>query len=129
VLINSFQYCLIDVSNNIVVGAPGFSYFLNGSVGYMGVTFRTICPSNYSGCPGSNDSSTYVYAGDISFNMTFPDGRMETAGQVIGDSTYVLALSQHTGPRAGMLVEYGPSSYDTVTSNSNYHAFLLVKSP
>jgi hypothetical protein len=127
--VNGSNYCAIDVSNDIVVGAPGYSYFFNGSITYMGVNFQTICPSTYQGCPGSTSSSTQMMIGAIKFNMTFSGQTVETAGQAIGDSTHVLILSNHAAPRAGMQIEYGPSPYDAVPSTSNYHVFLLVQLP
>jgi hypothetical protein len=114
----------MEVSSDIAIPSPGYGYFLNGSVYFMGVRFSTICPPIYSGCPGSSTGSqtvTTVLAGAIRLNMTFPDGKIETSGAVIGDSTYVPILSKHVGPRAGMLIEisYGaPVTTDRV--------FLLV---
>jgi hypothetical protein len=124
--VNGSWYWADYVSNDIVIGAPGYSYFLNGSVTFDGVKFQTICPSNYRDCPGSNSSSTIVFAGAISFNMTFPDGTNETAGAVIGDSifTYVLSV-QHTSPRAGMYIEY---VNDYPHNSVDYAVFLLVSS-
>ena len=108
VTISGSNYCLIDVSNDIVVGAPGYSYFINRSVTYMGVDFQTICPSSYQGCPNSTTTSTQMMIGAIKFNMTFPDKTVETQGSVIGDSEHVLIVSNHVNPKAGMQIDYGP---------------------
>ena len=113
-----------DVSKDIVVGMPGYSYFLNASVTFDGVQFQTICPPIYRGCPGSNSSSTILHAGAIGFNMTFPDKSTETAGEVIGDLIYSYVLSSHS-PRAGMLIEY---VNDYPHNSVDYAVFLLVSS-
>lgn len=118
-----------NISNDIEIGAPGYSYFLNGSVTFDGVKFQTICPSYYRDCPGSNSSSTILYAGAIRFNMTFPDNTNETDGAVIGDSTITYVLSQHSQPRAGMLIEYVNDYNFPHPSNGRPNAvFLLVSS-
>ncbi|HYB07007.1 MAG TPA: hypothetical protein VEB87_02490 [Nitrososphaerales archaeon] len=119
-------YWADDVSKDIVIGLPGYSYFLNGSVTFDGVKFETMCPPAYRDCPGSNSSSTTVTAGAIRFNMTFPDGTIETAGDVIGDSIFTLVLSQHQ-PRAGMLIEY-VNDYGNFSNSVDYAVFLLVSS-
>ena len=122
--VNGSRYCAAEISGDIAIPNPGYGYFLNGSVYFMGVKFATICPPIYSGCPGSSTGGqtvTTVMLGAIKFNMTFPDGNVETGSGVIGDSTYVPVLSKHVGPRAGMLIEiqYGAP----VTTD---HVFLLV---
>ena len=117
-------YWVDDVSKDIVVGMPGYSYFLNGSVTFDGVNFRTLCPPIYQGCPGSNGSSTVVKAGAIAFNMTFPDKSTEGTGEVIGDTIYSYVLSSHS-PRAGMLIEY---VNDYPNNSVDYAVFLLVSS-
>ena len=117
-------YWADDVSMDTVIGLPGLSYFLNGSITFDGVKFQTICPATYRDCPGSNSSSAIVAAGDMQFNMTFPDKTTETAGNVIGDSIYTLILSQHS-PRAGMLIEY---VNDYPNNTADYGVFLLVSS-
>jgi hypothetical protein len=109
-----------------MIGMPGYSYFLNGSVTFDGVKFRTICPASYGGCPGSNSNSKTVTIGAISFNMTFPDGTTETAGKVIGDSIFTLIISQHQ-PRAGMYIEY-VNDYGNFSNSVDYAVFLLVSS-
>jgi len=119
-------YWADDVSKDISIGFPGYSYFLNGSVTFDGVRFETICPPTYRDCPGSNGNSTTVTAGAIRFNMTFPDGTTETTGDVIGDSIFTLILSQHQ-PRAGMLIEY-VNDYGNFSNSVDYAVFLLVSS-
>lgn len=120
--INGVQYYADDVSNDMVFQNPGYSYLRNGSVTFMGVTFETNCPQGYSGCPqppgSANQTRTVLGAGVISFNMTWQqDKSSETAGGMIGDSTYVYFLSKRTGPSAGILIEYVPPD----------RAFLLVQ--
>jgi hypothetical protein len=117
-------YWAVDVSKDTVIGMPGYSYFRNESVTFDGVKFQTICPQSYRDCPGSNSSSTIVYAGAIRFSMTFPDNATETTGDVIGDSIFTLVLSQHQ-PRAGMLIEY---VNDYGGNSVDYAVFLLVSS-
>ena len=124
--VNGSYYWADDVSRDIVIGLPGYSYFLNASVTFDGVKFQTICPPIYRDCPGSNSSSTVVYAGAIRFNVTFPDKTTETVGDVIGDSIFTYVLSQHT-PMAGMLIEY-VNDYNYPNSSSDYAVFLLVSS-
>ncbi len=122
--VNGSSYCAVDVSSDTVVGNPGFSYFVNGSVTFMGVRFQTYCPPNYSGCPvppnytTTTQTLTTVSIGDMRFNMTFPDGKVEVAGNVIGDSSSVLMLSRHVNPMAGMLIQAKPYGYSV---------FLLVR--
>jgi hypothetical protein len=120
--VNGSFYWADDVSKDITIGMPGYSYFRNASVTFDGVKFQTICPPGYGGCPGSGSSFTTVLAGAIRFNMTFPDGRTETGGDVIGDSIYTFVISQHY-PRAGMLIEY---VNDYPKSPVDYAVFLLV---
>ena len=117
--VNGTSYCASDVSKDIVIQQPGYGYFLNPSITFMGVNFQTICPPNYRGCPGSNSSSTIVLASTILFNLTFADGTVERVGGVIGDSTYFFALSNHLNPRAGSLIEY-------ISGTNSLKIFLLV---
>jgi hypothetical protein len=123
---NGSTYCALDVSNDIVVGNPGYSYFLNGSVEFMGVRFVTWCPAMYVGCPSQSDSASQVqtalYAGVIRLNMTFPDKSNETIGSVIGDLTHLVLISKHTNPNAGISIQY---VYDGHTSS--YEVLLLVE--
>jgi hypothetical protein len=111
-----------NVTSDISVGNPGYSYFLNGSVAFMGVEFATICPPIYAGCPipagGNMSSQQALYAGAIRLNVAFRDGTNETIGDVIGE-TYTVSLSQHTNPRAGILIVYTDSS-------PGYKSYLLV---
>ena len=126
--VNGSYYWADDVSKDIVVGMPGYSYFLNASVTFDGVTFKTICPPVYSGCPVPTGTTvqnqTIVVAGAIRFSMTFPDKSTETTGEVIGDSIYSYVLSEHS-PRAGMLIEY---VNDFPRDSADYAVFLLVSS-
>ncbi len=127
--INGSLYYTDDVSSDIIVQDPGYAYFLNASITFDGVRFETLCPESYSQCPASmgNTSTQTVTAPGaavIRLNFVFlADQTGETTGAVIGNSNYVYFLSNHFGPRAGMLVEYewyGNPSYPS------YHAFLLV---
>jgi hypothetical protein len=109
-MINGTQYYADDVSDVMVIQNPGYSYFPNGSITFMGVKFETICPPEYSGCSHSNGGIT-MSAGAIGFNMTWQqDKSSERAGGVLGDLTYVYFLSQRYGPRAGILMEYVSSA-------------------
>lgn len=124
--VSGAYYWAVDVTNDIVIGSPGYSYFLNGSVAFDGVKFRTVCSSNYDGCPGSNSSSTMVWADAILLKMTFPDGTSETVGRAgffTALPTYV--LSQNSTPIAGMLIEY---VNDYPHCSAPYAVFLLVSS-
>lgn len=120
VTINGTTYRSDDVSNQTVVGNPGYSYFRNGSITFLGIQFETICPQSLMGCPrGSyNGSQAIVLAGAFKVRMTFPDGSNDTRGEVIGDSQLVIVLSSHVRPKAGVMI---------VRVDSDYHAFLLVE--
>src|SRR5208283_3510113 len=126
--VNGSYYWADDVSKDIVIGSPGYSYFLNGSVAFDGVNFQTICPSVYRDCPGSNASSTIVWAGVIQLKMTFPNGTNETVGRAglfTAIPTYVLSVN--STQRAGMLIEY-VNDYNYPYSTTDYAVFLLVSS-
>ena len=126
--VNGSFYYADDISSDMVVQNPGYAYFHNASVTFDGVKFETICPQGYMGCPvpaGNKTTQTVtVMLGVFRFNMTFPDRSTETTGNVIGDLTYTFALSQHTNPRAGMLIEY--VEYNYPNNYPPYRAFLLV---
>ncbi|MGD0395696.1 MAG: hypothetical protein ABSB26_02140 [Nitrososphaerales archaeon] len=128
--VNGSYFWADDVSKDIVVGMPGYSYFLNTSVTFDGVAFTTICPPIYHGCPvpsgttTQSQTQTTLWDGAIRFNMTFPDKSSETVGNVIGDSIYMFVLSQHY-PKAGILVEY---VNDFPHNSVGYAMFLLVSS-
>ena len=127
--VNGTLFYADDVSNDTHVENPGYSYFTNRSVTFDGVKFEMLCPPSYDGCPaevGVNQTVTLM-AGAFRFNMTFPDGTSETAGNLIGDLTYVFALSQHSSPRAGILIEY--ITYNYPHNSPPYHVFLLVSNP
>lgn len=119
--LNATEFCAADVANDTVLGGPGYSYFRNGSITFMGVTFRTFCPSEYMGCPGANNTAATVMLGIMTFTMTFPDKTNETTGSPIGDLTYIPILSNHSNPRAGMLIEITNGAHETTD-----HVFLLV---
>jgi hypothetical protein len=126
--VNGSYYWADDVSKDIVIGSPGYSYFLNGSVTFDGVKFQTVCPSIYRDCPGSNNSSTVVYADVIQLKMTFPNGTNATVGRAgffTAIPTYV--LSQNSTQKAGMLIEY-VNDYNYPYSTTDYAVFLLVSS-
>ena len=126
--VNGSYYWADDVSKDMVIGFPGYSYFLNGSVTFDGVKFTTNCPPVYAGCPVPAGTTTQtqetVLASAISFTMTFPDNVTETAGEVIGTTIYSYVISSHT-PRAGMLIEY---VNDYPNNSVDYAVFLLVSS-
>jgi hypothetical protein len=126
--VNGSLYYADDISKDTVVQNPGYAYFLNGSVTFDGVKFETICPSTYSGCPTPTGTAVQnqmtVMAGAVKMNVTFPDRSTETIGEVFGDSTYAFVLSQHTNPRAGLVIEY--VTYNYPNNFPPYHAFLLV---
>jgi hypothetical protein len=77
--VNGSLYYADNISKDISVGNPGDSYFLNGSVTFLGVKFETLCPPSYSGCPvppGTTITTyTTMYIGAIRLNATFPDSR------------------------------------------------------
>ncbi len=127
--VNGRWYWADDISGDIVIGSPGYSYFLNGSVTFDGLTFQTICPPIDQGCPGSNSSSTVVWADVVQLNIKFPGGSNETigrAGYFEPLPTYILTIN-HTSPRAGILVEY-VGDYNYPHSPVPYAVFLLASS-
>jgi hypothetical protein len=124
IALNGTAFCAHDVANDTVLGGPGYSYFRNGSITFIGVTFRTICPSNDMGCPGANSTAATVTLGIMSFTMTFPDKTNVTASAPIGDDTYIPILSNHSNPRAGMLIEITNEA-----QGSTARVFLLVEEP
>lgn len=122
IALNGTRFCADDVGNDTMIGDPGYSYFLNGSVTFMGVTFQTYCPSGYTGCPGAaNGTATTVFLGIMRFTMTFPDGTNETVGAAIGDLTYINIFSSHSNPRAGMVISISEGAHVATA-----HVFLLV---
>jgi len=101
---------------------------VNGSVAFDGVKFQTICPSVYRDCPGSNSSSTIVWADVLQLKMTFPNGTNATVGRAgffTAIPTYV--LSQNSTQKAGMLIEY-VNDYNYPYGTTDYAVFLLVSS-
>ena len=121
------------MSSDILLGNPGYSYFTTAdAIVFNGVTFRTICPSGYEGCPNvSGDKTiTQLKAGDIVVSLGFQDRTNETVGSVIGDlSGNLTILSHHENPRAGIFIEYvQPSSTSNPETDSGlYRTFLLVE--
>ena len=122
--VSGTTYCTDDVTNDAVVQNPGYAYFLNGSVTFMGVTFQMICPSSFLGCPGTSNvtEKTTVLAGAITLVLTFPDKTTETIGGVIipMPSNGVTLLSKHVNPTAGIMI---------ARTNSSYQVNLLVQPP
>lgn len=114
--VNGSLYYADDVSTDMTLGGPGYSFFHNASVTFLGVTFETYCPPSDSGCPvppGTTvTTTTTVFLSLIRFNATFPDGITETVSGVIGDATYVYFFSQHTDPQAGIVISinYGKTT-------------------
>ena len=101
--INGTGYCAIEVSNDIVLGNPGYSYFTSAdAIMFNGVTFTTICPSGYRGCPNASAYRTItdLSAGDISLSLTFQDKASEIVGNVLPEYGILTILSIHTNPRA-----------------------------
>jgi hypothetical protein len=118
--INGVSYCTDDVTTYIVMQNPGYGYFPNRSISFMGVRFDTVCQPGYAGCPGNSNSkqTTTVLAAAIELTLTFPGNSYETIGDVIGASTQVIILSNHIDPKAGIIISRG---------NTGYNVFLLVQ--
>ena len=128
ITINSTQYCALDVTNDISLGAPGYSVFTKAdSIQFNGVAFKTLCPSGYSDCPNilGNKTFTALAAGVILVNLGFQDKTKETLFHVLqmGGTENLTLLSKHSIPSAGALIEYVPGY-----SNAYYKTFLLVES-
>jgi hypothetical protein len=123
--VNGSLYYFDDVSSDITVGNPGYSFFHNASVTFLGVKFVTYCPPTYGGCPVPSGTTittaTTMFLGAIRLNATFADKSTETFGAVIGDDPYVFAFSRHSDPQAGVLVVYSTNG-----STGGYKAYLLV---
>ncbi|MDG6995037.1 MAG: hypothetical protein JRN52_03860 [Nitrososphaerota archaeon] len=113
--INGTTYCTDNVSSDTVVQNPGYAYFLNDSVTFMGVRFDMICQPSYFGCPGTSNvtEQTTILAGAIMVNLSFPDNTNETIGGVIGISSGITVLSKHNNPRAGVMITSTSTGYDT----------------
>jgi len=118
--VNGSLYYADNVSMDISVGNPGYSYFHNGSVTFLGVKFETYCPPSYGGCPlpaGVTETKvTTVTIGLIRLNATFPDKSTETIDGLIGTIDYFYVFSHHSNPQAGILIVY----------SNGYKAYLLV---
>src|SRR5271169_1023049 len=103
ITVNGSQYYADDVSTNVSVGNPGYSFFHNASMTFLGVKFETYCPPSFSGCPipaGTTiTTATTMFLGAIRLNTTFPDKSAETIGGVIGDIIYFFVFSHHINPQ------------------------------
>ena len=123
---NGSTFCANDISSDIAIENPGYSYFLNQSVDFMGIKFVTWCPAEYAGCPGqsggSSETQTMLYASAIRVNITFPDKSSETIGAVIGDTSHLLLISKHANPHAGLSIQLVSNGYST-----GYRVLLLVE--
>lgn len=123
---NGSTFCAIDISSDIAIENPGYSYFLNQSVDFMGIRFVTWCPSAYAGCPGqsngSSETQTALYTSAIRMSITFPDRTSETIGAVIGDASHLLLISKHTDPHAGLSIQFVSNGY-----SASYRVLLLVE--
>ncbi len=109
--VNGLLYYADNVTSDVVIQIPGYSYLLNGSVTFLGVRFTTICPPQVEGCPApgstvTNQSSISAIAGGaIRLSLTFPDGTNETIGGEPGPGyPSFFILSQHADPQAGILL-------------------------
>ena len=125
--VSGTEFCSVEVTNDTVLGNPGYSYFKNGSISFMGVTFQTICPPGGMGCPGVTSRTATMFSGEMRFTMTFPDHTNETAWGITGVDPYVPILSVHSNPKAGMLIE--DEGYDAQMGEEIVHVFLLVEEP
>jgi hypothetical protein len=118
--LNGSLYYADNVTTDFTAGSPGYSFFHNASVTFQGVTFQTYCPPADAGCPPPPGATVTVTGemtiGAVRLNATFPDYDTETMAAPIGDSNYVLLLSHHTDPQAGILIVY----------SDGYKAYLLV---
>ena len=127
--INGTEYCALDVSSDILLGNPGYHYFTTAdAIVFNGVTFRTICPSGYEGCPNAvqNSTVTVVEIGAIRIDLAFQDKTNETVGSVLGDfSGNLTILSNHRNPRAGFSVEYVQPT--GTNKGPLFRTFLLVQ--
>ncbi|MBI3840591.1 MAG: hypothetical protein HY297_01310 [Thaumarchaeota archaeon] len=115
-------YLAVDVTEDTVFRAPGYSYFQNNSVTFLGVKFQPICPATVIGCPnpsGGTQTNANLSVALIQVRLTFPDTHQEIVSEAIGRLNYAPVVSNHLSPRAGVLVEYIPKT-------SSYKIFLLV---
>ena len=119
--VNGSSYYADNITSDITMGFPGYSYFDNASVTFLGVKFETYCPLSYEGCPappGTTRTITYttMSLGIVGLNITFPDKITEHISAPIGDDDYIFAFTHHTDPQAGVLIVY----------NGGFEAYLLV---
>ena len=116
-------YYALDVTNDLGVPSEGYAYFENSSISFLGVQFETVCPTTLIGCPGSSNSTGETSAGlpgvFVKAVVIFPDGKREILTESIEALVYAPVVSNHVGPKAGILVEYIPATKE-------YRAFLLV---
>jgi len=120
-LVNGSLYYADNITSDITIGFPGYSYFNNASVTFLGVKFETYCPLSYEGCPappGTTRTITYttMSLGVVGLNMTFLDKSTEYISALIGDDDYIFAFTHHTDPQAGVLIIY----------DGGFKAYLLV---
>jgi hypothetical protein len=117
--IDGYAYCVSDVTDDVVIPNPGFGYFLNESVTYMGVKFVSICPHTSLECAaGLSSDETIPPAAAMNVVLTFQDGTNETIGGVIGLSSQFSTFSTHVSPRVGL---------EILWANTGYDVFLLVE--
>jgi hypothetical protein len=118
--VNGSLYYSDDITSDITIGFPGYSFFHNSSVTFLGVKFETDCPPSYGGCPvppGVTETTvTTMMIGAIRLNATFADKSTESISALIGDDDYIFAFTHHTGPQAGVLIVY----------SGGFKAYLLV---
>lgn len=123
--VNGSSYYYDNVTADTTVGAPGYSYFHNSSVTFLGIQFTTYCPPVDIGCPSTSSTSIATYTtislGIISMSVHFPDGTNETVSVVIGDSTYAFGFTHYSDLTAGILVTYSTNGHQ-----SGYNVYLLV---
>jgi hypothetical protein len=119
-LVNGSLYYADDITSDITIGFPGYSFFHNASVTFLGVRFETYCPPSYGGCPvppGVTETTvTTMTIGAIRLNATFPDKSSEFISAPIGDDDYIFTFMHHTNPQAGVLIVY----------SEGFKAYLLV---
>ena len=119
-LVNGSLYYADDITSDITIGFPGYSFFHNTSVTFLGVRFETYCPPSYGGCPippGVTETTvTTMMIGAIRLNATFADKSTESINALIGDDDYIFAFTHHAGPQAGVLIVY----------SGGFKAYLLV---
>ena len=117
---------MLDVTNETVLGNGYTMIYSDNPITFDGVTFWTLCPSGYNGCPNDldNESTVTVFADVIAVKLSFSDKSNETIGNIFNEgSTNQSILSNHVGHRAGIFIEYVPPPQ----SLYSYRVFLLVQ--